>query len=265
MANDKIYKTTTLANLGAKLPIGFRGSSDYSTRDWTAQEELLVGEAIGDGGNVGHYCEAVLSVLSGTFGGMQVWDGDKRLVSAQDFSIALQSAWMPDVLTAYAYLRFASNKAPLKLQLRDPDDRGKPFEFLADMGSLEVRLPVDGCITWTHELLQPAMMGGRKITRLIMGPQKWDAIKHIHGNEVMSRIMIVASSVRGIPEFDERVEDASIDMIGAMRLSKADISALAEGVEAHGLGPIFMAEAKSPKTRRPFEVAIPWRYNDFFD
>lgn len=264
MANDKIYKTTTLANLGAKLPIGFRGSSDYSTRDWTAQEELLVGEAIGDGGNVGHYCEAVLSVLSGTFGGMRVWDGDKRMVSFQGFSIALQSAWMPDVLTAYAYLRFASNPAPLKLQLRDPDDRGKPFEFLADMGSLEVRLPIDGCTTWTHELLHPTTMGGRKITRLIMGPQKWDAIKHIQGNEVMSRIMVIASSVRGIPEFDERVEDASIDMIGAMRLSKADISALAEGVEEHGLGPIFTAEAKSPKTSRPFTVAIPWRYDDFF-
>lgn len=265
MANDKIYKTTTLAALGAKLPIGFRGSVDYSTREWTAQEEILVGEAIGDGGNVGHYCEAVLSVLAESFGGMKIWNDDKRLVSFQDFSVAMQGAWMPDVLTAYTFLRYKSNPAPLRMQLRDPDDRGKPFDFLADVGSIEVRLPIDGCMTWTHELLRPAMMGGRKITHLIMGPQKWDAIRTITGNEVMSRVMVIASSVRGIPEFDERVEAASIDMISSMRLSKPDLSALADGVEKHGLGPVFVAEAKSPKTRRPFEVAIPWRYGDFFD
>lgn len=264
-----------LIERGPALPIGVLGPDgqvhqQFAVRPWKMKEERILGKRRAEsdkaGGNLGSYIAIVLSTMCTSLGGH---DWAELKDDAPERQLVVSQMWMPDVFYAYCWLRLKALGNIVPLKLRSPYNN-QQFEFKADLKTLEVEVPetLEAC-HWVYELQEPINVRGKTVTKLTLGPQRWSYLEQLQDpNLATAKAAVIAASIRYIPEVASSESGKPIEIVIADQeldeMSKADIEALAAGIEAHGVGPIMTVTAVCPATKREFEAAIDWRYDNFF-
>lgn len=261
----------TVADLGPRLCIGHK-TTELEIRDWSSQEELELGELAEEHKNASGWklAELVVSTMTVNFGGVAFWRLDngvyKPTMDAHQREVAMQGMYLADVLLAYLHIRIAALGHELEMQLKDPDDNGKPFDFVADLRSIEVTMPADRSdMTTEYKLIKPCQRNGKSITRFVLGPQRWAShTVYESSNPVKIKMDMVATSICAVPDLVEGPFQVDPKIMASFRVGKEDLSRMSSIVEDSAFGAELTVEAQSPKTGRRFIVPINWTYGNFF-
>jgi hypothetical protein len=268
---------TTLAERGPLLPIGILGHDgkrhqDIAVRPWRMKEERALGrrreQNTEAGDNFGKYVSVVLSMMC-TKLGTNDWS-EMKTDNTSDRELVVSQMWMPDVFYAYCWLRLASLKPTIPMTLISPHAPGTKFDFEADIRTLEVVVPssLDACM-WEYTLNDPITLRSKRVTKLVLGPQRWSTVERIDDTSMgTAKATVIASSIHQLPgafvdaggrPVDVMILDDELD-----EMSKLDLETLTDEINKRGVGPILKVDAVCPKTKKPFEAAIDWRFDRFF-
>jgi hypothetical protein len=262
------YKKTTVAKLGPKLPLGILGPDktyqrDIAVRPWRLKEEKILGRRREQNPkmNMGKYVSIVLATMCTKLAG-QKWD-ELLLDDTIEREMNISTMWMPDVFYAYIWLRLQSMKKTLDMKLQSPYS-GQEFDFVGDLKTVEVKVPVslDACM-WEYELIDPIKVREKQVTKLVLGPQRWNHIEQMGDVSIgAAKETVILASIHSLPEVQDTPIALAEDELDEM--SKEDLETLSDRIDIHGFGPVMSLDAICPRTKRSFVVPIDWRFDNFF-
>lgn len=264
------FKTMTVAELGAVLPLGPLGPDGkhqrlIDVRPWRMKEEKVLGRRReqDDKRNMGKYVSIVLATMCTKLAGGD-WSELKEDDTA-DRELVVSQMWMGDVFYAYIYLRMRVMGNELLMTLTSPY---KPhldvFTWTGDLSSVEVKVPenIEDCM-WTYQLRDPFTIRGKQITRLVMGPPRWYHVEEMGDTTVgAAKGVVIHSSIHTVPEIQEGEIGLGPDEIDEM--GKLDIEHLTNQLNEKGFGPQMQVEAVCPYTKKTFNTPIDWSFDQFF-
>lgn len=265
---------TTLKERGPQLPLGVIGMDrnvhqTFETRRWRMAEEKVLGErrevTEKQGGNMGKYVSVVLSNMCSMMGS---YDWKDMKPETPEREAIISQMWMGDVFYAWCWLRLQALGERLPLRPTSPFT-GEAFDMVADLGTVEVDIPKSFESTlWTYKLVEPIPFRGKQIKEFLMGPARWASIERLDNPTLgQAKAAIIAAHIYRLPAFkgdDGEMLELPVLESDLDEMGKRDIEGLADAINDHGFGPIMKVDAVCPKTRRPFEAAIDWKYDSFF-
>lgn len=252
---------------GPVFPLGRQGEvgllRDFSVRPWKTPEERALGalEDKNPDSNMGKWVSIVLSYMCPTWGGMKF--DDIEMVERQ---VHISTMTMADVMTAYCWLRHESLGPHIDMELTSPYT-GKRFDWVGDIGSIEVRSveKLEDAL-WDYELQVPMKIRGKKIKKLVMGPQHWNHIEMMDKVVGAAKVEVIGSSVHSIPDIQE---GPMVLIPGDLDdMTKRDIEAISGKINDNSLGPRMVLEVvdatHEEEPGKIFWVPLDWRYDRFF-
>jgi hypothetical protein len=270
-AGDYACKYTTLGERGPVLPIGVTGPDGalqraLEVKPWRMKEERELGriheELGGDQAQLASYISAILGYMCPVLGGKKL-DGD-----AARSQVHIGQMYMADVFYAYCYLRWKSMGHGLPFELTSPNT-GKKFQWEADLRTVEVGyVEKTEDLYWEYEVQVPFDVRGKEVTKLVMGPQRWNVVEMLgpDSNAGGAKAQVIAASVYSIPECQQgpiALIDTDLD-----EMTKLDIELITEAIDDHGLGPKMVLEVVDQtvkgQNKPTFKTPIDWRYQSFF-
>lgn len=260
LREPKVTKTT-IAQRGAVLPLGSEsGGRSVAVRDWRMREERELGalRKENENANMAKYVAIVLGHMCTSLGGN---DFVKETDPVRKH-LSISMMWVPDVFYAYIYLRIKAMSEKLKVKLKSPYG-GEPFDWTADLTTTEVACCEKlADAQWLYQLEYPFELRGKKVTQLLFGPQKWNALENLASNVNIgaAKALVVISSLHGVPELGDNVliDESELD-----DMAKPDIERIAGYINDYGIGADMTMEAKD-HAGRPFNAVLDWTYDSFF-
>jgi hypothetical protein len=268
------FAKTTLAALGANLPIGVAGAGGkllkpFELKLWTMKEEVEVGRLkkkhAKAGGRMGPFVSDLIALFAVKIAGQEFAKLDQ--VQREMF---VRGLYIPDVLYMYIYLRRMAKGSRLPINLECPGC-GQPIGLDGDLDTLEVlvvqeRASIQGDI----ELKSGISYHGERRRKLKVELAKWEAFERAQGLDPgsMTRAMI-ENCVIGIEGVEANLftppPASSFD-----DMEKVDIDELTAFMQEQTPGPQLAAELQCPNPLCPnFEkdmvAPVPWQYDAFYE
>lgn len=261
-------KSTTLGELGARLPIGvpnpMDGSlqKDMSAMAWKTKHERAIGQLRSDNMNFAQYATLVISQLFTRIGPHEFTAETKQA----EKQLKIGQMYMPDILYMYIWLRTQVISPILEMNMvcGVSNCRDK-FRFKGDLNSLEVHtLDKLADMDWYYTLQDPITIRNTVIKKFRVNITKWYQLETsiVQGfNDSTAKIAIARSSVVGFNDDPELTQlmDSEMDEI-----SKRDLESLTSKIDQDFIGPKMTLEGACPKCNVSFNSAVNWRDNDFF-
>jgi hypothetical protein len=266
-------KTTTVAELGMRLPIGLAGSTgglskDLVLRRWTFKEERALGRLRSEHetATLPEYVNMVCGTVASRLGAV---DLDKLDTAARRMIVS--TMYMADVWYTYVRARIEAIGPELKLDFKCPRCKND-IKWAGDLLTAEVRTldsPAEG--EWEVQLKHPLQARGMTIAGFRLGQMRWTALEQ-GGSDVgpndqgASKLMVIMGSIIGF--MDEAGKPTAGQLIESEleQLSKIDIERLCTSVDEHSAGPDLSMKLKCPHARCKHDIVMPldWRYDSFF-
>ncbi len=255
----------TIAKRGARLPLGISHGGalhrDLAVRKWRMKEERELGELRDENkdANLAKYVSMVLATMCTRLG---PHDFDK--MSFDQRLLAVSQMYMGDVFYAYVWLRIAALGSEFKLTFK-PSWAPKPLPITADLNSVEVRSAESAeDASWEYQLQDPIVIRGKRTTRFMLGPVRWNTLENIEtlgqtANTAVVKSGMLTASITGCDGFDGPVHlvDSDLD-----ELTKWNLESATNGVDEHSIGPNMRVEGTYKG--REFKASIDWGYDRFF-
>lgn len=265
--------STTMAQLGDKLPIGILDSDgrlhkDVVTKPWKTRDERELGKKLMPDAQISDHVPVVVANMCSRIGphNMDELDDSQK-------ALIVSTMYMADVFYLYALLRVKTMGARLPLTVNCPRPNcGVQFPYVGDLNSVEV-VAVDDldAILWRYDLQDPIEIRRKRVTHFQMAYPKWSVMDQSRGNsnEADVKACVIQASIVGVN--DEEVPVA-LTLNELDELSKRDFEAMQEGINQHFLGPKMGIEgqctpAVCSRFRRggfDFKLPIDWSYKSFF-
>lgn len=269
-------KTVTLAEQGARLPLGIRASDgayrkDIAVRPWRMKEERELGRIRDQNkdANVAQFVSMVLSAMCTRLGPHDF----ESMSKPEERQVHVSQMFMGDVFYAYIWLRIQAMGHELGLDVTCPRCRHS-YPFVADLNTVEtVVVENEEQARWEYELKAPFEVRGKTVERLMLGPSRWNGLEMMSGNSISTgeaKAGIIRSSIVGLgtPDWDVDeagnlrplvLTDAELD-----EMAKRDIEAITNSIEKHAVGPNMAVEDKCNRCGAEIKLAIDWGYDNFF-
>lgn len=264
--------STTMAELGNKLPIGILDSDgrlhkDIVTKPWKTRDERELGKKLSSDTQISDHVPIVVANMCSRIGphNMDELDDVKK-------SLILSTMYMADVFYAYTLLRIKTMGARLPLTVNCPRGGcGVSFPYVGDLNSVEV-VAVDDidAILWRYDLEDPIEIRRKRVTHFKMAYPKWSVMDQSRGaNEADVKAHVILASVVGLNDEDTPV---ALSMAELDEVSKRDFEGLQNGINDNFLGPKMGIEGKCTPTvcsrfkRGGFDFKLPidWSFKSFF-
>jgi hypothetical protein len=264
-------KKTTLAELGPKLPIGIVDSKTgtlgkvFSVRPWRLKEERELGKirAANENASVAQYVAMILATMCTRFG-----NHDFEKMKFEERRLILSSAYMADVFYAYIWLRRDAIGSELSLKITCSNSNCHTnFEFTGDLGSIDVG-EVDSLVDteWIYKLKTPITVRGKLIEHFKFGPSRWNTLETIPAgtrrfdtgaakSAIIRGSILEAGELGAIPLVDDELDE----------LTKFDLERITTAINERPVGPTMSIEGKCTSCGAPFEHAIEWATDNFFE
>lgn len=267
--SESKIKRTTLGELGTKLPIGVVDSKTgnlgkhFAVRPWRLKEERAIGKirAENEHSSVAEYVSMVLAYMCTKFG-----NHDFEKMKIEERRLIISTAFMADVFYAYVWLRREAIGPELKLDLTCNSCRAK-FVFAGDLDSIEVGT-IDNVTDadWEYKLKTPIEIRSKLIDGFKLGPSRWNELERIPAgtrrfDTGAAKSAIIRGSIReagelgAIPLVDEELDE----------LTKYDLERITGLINERPIGPTMSIEGKCTMCGAPFEHAIEWATDNFFE
>lgn len=258
-------KQTTLADLGAQLPIGVptadgKLNKSFSVKPFRLKEEKELAALKEKGGmNLGKYVSHVLAVMLDQVGGQSFKD-----LKMEQRLYQISKMYMCDVLYMYVYLRTDALGTSLKMKI--PCGRCKAaFDFAADLNTLDVKT-VDGLqeLVTECELRHGFTYRGATRKKVQLRPVLWNVFESKSSKDMGAlRGAIIQNAIVGIEGIAEAemsvIPDATLD-----ELTKRDVETITGLIDGKTPGPIMAVAAECPECDSKWMGSIDWGYDSFF-
>lgn len=267
-------KTTTLGELGPKLPIGMRRADtffrDITLRPWRMREEKALAKARKDNPNasMSEYTTTVVGYMCPVLGHHKHEPEDASSKALAERAVYMSTMYMCDVWYAYAFVRRESLGDEMVMDVRCPRCN-KPYKWTGLLSTLEVKYPekLEDCL-WDYELRTPLEVRGKKIKSLRMGPQPWSVVDEVFAGGIeIGKEAVIRSSIISVNGGGEMFPIMSGDLDD---MTKPDIEHLVAQINDNFVGPNMSVTIESPcpnqKCRydQPRTASINWSYDSFF-
>jgi hypothetical protein len=262
-----IFKTTTLAELGPRLPIGVAApdgtlSKELECRDWRGREEREVDRLKRKSRQKGDFISRLLGYMFTRIGPHEV----ATLQTAEVHS-AISKLWRADAMYMYVWLRTQCIGHDLDLELTCRQC-GFRVPWQGDLRTLEIRTTESlEPLEWTYELVKPFELRGETVETLTLRPNRW-----MFFEELVRRAMAEGDS--GVVSVD-LIRDAIVGVNGAKEtralvasdldlMTKRDLEALSSAIDKRELGPDLSITETCPRCNLQFQTSMDWGYASFF-
>jgi len=269
------YRTTTLGDLGARLPVGIPSGQKFErtigVREFTLAEEKEIGgfRAKAKGLTAGRLVSEVLSVTC-----TQLGPHDFEKMKKSERLVALAKMQMMDVLYTYFWVRVESLGTEFPIGITCPGCRST-FRFSTDLNDLDVKVidygdgEEDTLVdqTFEHILDEPITFGKETGTALTIGPIEWaamdtPALEGIHAFNPAIRDMVMLKGA--IKELDGKPIIVTLQDLERARMRVKTKNELMAAVQESMAGPQLFIEADCEKCARSLMQTIEWSYDVFF-
>lgn len=263
--------TVTLAELGARLPVGIRtspGSLDksFSVRPWKTKDERAIAKLKKPEENIAQYVALIVGAMCDRIG-----PHDFPAMSQAERSVILAQMYMGDVFYMYCYLRRQAMGSTLKMDFNCAHCSQR-IPYNANLDTLEVRtVEAEEELAFSVDLQDPIPVRGREATKFQMTSLRWSIMETTamvnQGSDAVAKIASVRGSVVGINDESERLALSDIEID---ELSKYDLENLVGEINDHYVGPDMSIEDEcSPEFcprggGKKFKIGIDWTYDSFF-
>lgn len=266
--------TTTLAELGPKLPIGqLRAETffrDFTVRPWRMREEKALAKSRKDRPNVtmNEYTSTVVAYMCPQLGFHKHEPEDASEKALAERHVYMASMYMCDIWYAYVYVRRDALGDEMVMDVRCPRC-GRPFKWTASLSTLEVKYPekLDDCL-WDYELRKPIEVRGKKLESLKLGPQLWSIVDDVMmGGIETTKEAAIRGSIVGVNGTKDHFPLTTGDLDD---LTKPDIEHLMSRINDNFVGPNMSVAIEGPcpnekcKYDEPRNIPINWSYDSFF-
>lgn len=260
-------KTLTISQLGPQLPLGADVGGalvkGLATRPWRFKEERELGalREQHSEANMFQYVNMVLATMCPELGHHK-FNEQQKLAERQ---VHIGQLYMPDVFYAYVWLRIQALGPLLAMKYACPHCRTKGT-VNADLNTTMVKT-VDNLADaqWTYELTTPLKIRGKELTKLKMGPPRWNALEmadtNMGMNTAAAKLLVIVGSIHAADELGGAVFIAADELD---EMTKRDIEALASLIDANSVGPKMVLEHACTKCKAPMRLPIDWSYDSFF-
>jgi len=271
----KLIKTT-LKERGAKLPIGVvqdgalrRDFEVLSEDDWTPPVERKIGAIRKDAENmtVGQFVSKILCLTLKRVGKVEFTD---RMPQEQKMML-LSEMFQQDVMYMYIWLRYIHIGRYVKMNVECGRCSHEPFDFPADLDTLDVEVYPDGVGTLEQliavsELKNGMEIGSQRFRYVRIKPVQWKVMEQMTRattqDDWATSEMMFLNSVVGFVGLD-RLMVCTQSMLDTMK-GKADIEKLKHDVDSISAGADMVVSGKCPGCNLRFTRLIQWGYESFF-
>lgn len=264
---DQKILTTTMAELGPNLPIGFKNQSgeyikNLSAKSWTMKTEKAIGKMRANikGGNIAKYITMILSEMCKAIGPHNFTEkesSEKQLLISQMLA--------GDVFYTYMWLRREALGDEVTIKLQCPKC-AEEFEFVASLNTVEVNYVTDlSDLEIEYELADPVEIRGKKVDKFLLKPMKWSTYEVMSNaatkNPGIAKEAILLGSIKKCNGIDGDIVlvEGELD-----DLSKRDMEGIIEKISTVAIGPDMSIEGEHEKCGGAFSDAIDWSYDNFF-
>ena len=268
------FKKTTVRELGPTLPIGVKSpqgavGKELVVRPWRMREEKAIARALSalPDENFGTRLAIVMSVMCQRLGPVDL-DQIKDIPARR---LIISTMTMPDVFYAYIWLRIQAIGNEIKFNFKCPKQKcHHEFEFVADLMSTEVKVPVDETdLYWEYKLKTPVQIRGLTVEGFRMGPQQWMTAENAVASDG-PKVSVIQGSIRGFSNektidkttnqpIEQKLLDSELDEI-----TKYDLEGMFSAISKHQFGPVMAVDVTCPQCEHSWESSIDWRYESFF-
>lgn len=265
------FRTTTLAALGAKLPLGTvdpttgQLTKEIAHGAWTLKTEKALAK-LREGmkrATMGAFGAAVVGTLYTQLGGvrpMQDPHGWNRTM------LDINQMWLGDVLYAYVWLRCQAIDYEFKFDTTCPRCAWPAKDVVADLAQLDVRI-ADSLkeVQWVYTLRNPVTIRGKTIETLLLGPCRWSAIESAAGGGVgvdqgVVKSAMIYSSIHAVPALEGlAVAEEELEV-----LSKRDLEYISAEIDTRNVGPVMRVIIPCKRCKEDYERPINWTFDNFF-
>lgn len=257
-------RVVTLQELGNNLALGFQTKNgfvkSFEMSPWRLKQEKEIGEIAEENpdANMGEYISMIVAHMCPKVGPHifeKMPQPEKR--------VHISQMYMGDVFTVYCALRKKAmgNLVPMELKCSRCK---KSRDFKADLNTLEVTV-ADGLdeLLWEYKLQEPVKIRGKEVTKMILGPARWELIEAIDAGYHMgtAKESTIKSHVIQIPELGGPVALVNNELD---ELAKIDVETLTTEIEDRAIGPDMSISDKCPNCKADNTYALDWRYDNFF-
>ena len=262
---------TTLAELGATLPVGIPGadgslSKGFELKPWRTKEERELAKQKRQDTTIAQYVSVVVGAMCSRIG-----PHDMEAMKPAERSVVIAQMFMGDVFYVYCYLRRRAMGDDLRLEFQC-ETCARKIPYVASLDTLKV-VTVDSldALKWHYDLQTPIKVRRNEVKRLNMSAMRWAVAEQTaavnFGTDAVAKIAAIKGSVVGVDDTGEQilVSDVELD-----ELEKYDLEALADQINNHYVGPDMSIEDECRPEFCPrgggikFRVGIDWAYDSFF-
>jgi hypothetical protein len=258
------FTLTTLAKLGAQLPIGQvtadgRLVKDFKLRPFRFKEEREVEKLRDKPISMGRFVSGLLGILVEEVCGLNI-----QKLSDVDRALHFGRMWMPDVLYLYIYLRTQALGEILPMTIPCRACRAA-FQLDGDLTGLDVRIverpeQIDSHVTLTTGISYRGTLRRELRTR----PVVWSAFEDEDINDKAAvKLSMFQNSIVGMEGIADE-EMAVVPDVAFDDMTKRDVEILTRHLEHNTPGPQMVVEAECPKCRTEWFWPIDWSYDHFF-
>lgn len=261
----------TLADVGRRLPIGYRDATGKLHRDfeiidwdWDVEEEL------------GDLAEKNQDMPMGVYISEIVGRGIRSLGEI-DFSklkrsqrrLVVSQLYHADVIYVYVWARIAALGPNLRVEDFKCESCGfDHVGFAGDLRTLEVKVHEgEEAPTREIELEQGFVYGSGEVRRVVVGPLKWSFMEtsdvSVLTNPAKFRLATLRSGVVGV-EGIANGAPVVVTREHAKQMGPASVNRLVAAIDEVGGGAVMEIGGACARCKRNFRRSIDWTYDNFF-
>lgn len=268
---DDLGGLPTLADVGRRLPIGYRDATgklhrDFETVDWDWDVEEELGELAerNQGMSMGVYISEVVGRGLRSLGELdfsKLRRSQRRLVVSQ--------LYHADALYVYVWIRISALGRTIRFERFECESCGFAHEgFAGDLLTLEVKVREgDRAPTREVELERGFRYGKTDVRRVVVGPLKWSFMETadptVLTNPAKFRLAALRSGVVGV-EGAENGAPVVLTREHAREMGPASVNRIVAAIDAVGGGAAMEVGGKCARCGAGFRRAIDWTYDNFF-
>lgn len=259
----------SLAELGPNLPVGVESNGQrvrpFRVRPFKMKQEKALARMRDE-----HKAQSVGTFVADTLAMMLQTVGPHNFDAMKDGErqVHISQMLMADVFYLYFYLRYSAMgpDEPVVMVVKCPACK-TDYRWYGDLGSMDVRIiPDDKCaLTRTYELKHPIQFRGKEVSKLTLGPIKWDVFCRPEFQDRASKQdAVIAASIVGAEGIDAipgtfQLADGDLD-----DLDMFDISGLVRDIEQNTPGPQMDIEPECPNCKHQQRMMLDWSWTNFF-
>lgn len=262
-----VIQTSTLAELGARLPIGIVGPDeavhrDVECKEWRGREEREVEKLKRKTRQKGDFISRLLGYMF-----LRVGPCEFAAMQPAEIKAAISKLWRADAMYLYLWLRHECIGPDLDLELTCRHC-GFRIAWQGDIRTLEVKTTEEPTgLNWTYEVARPFELRGTTIKSIGLRPSRWHLFEELARKAVaegdtgvvsvdLIRDCIVA--LNGEPEGRPLVA-TDLDL-----MTKRDLERLSAEIDRRELGPDLSVTETCPRCSLQFQTSLDWGYASFF-